>query len=59
MRYVYLLESDASPGRRYVGLTTDLKRRLLGTPSWRRRFRSTGRPVAAHSAENVGAVEGT
>ena len=28
MHYVYLLESDASPRKRYVGLTTDLKRRL-------------------------------
>ena len=28
MHYVYLLESDASPGKRYVGLTADLKRRL-------------------------------
>lgn len=28
MHYVYLLESDSSPGKRYVGLTADLKRRL-------------------------------
>jgi putative endonuclease len=28
LHYVYLLESDASPGKRYVGLTADLKRRL-------------------------------
>jgi predicted GIY-YIG superfamily endonuclease len=28
MHYVYLLESDSSPGQRYVGLATDLKRRL-------------------------------
>jgi len=28
MQYVYLIESIAAPGRRYVGVTTDLKRRL-------------------------------
>jgi putative endonuclease len=28
MIYVYLLQSDTSPDQRYVGLTTDLKRRL-------------------------------
>lgn len=28
MYYVYLLESEASGGQRYIGLTTDLKRRL-------------------------------
>ena len=28
MHYVYLLESIAASGRRYVGLTTDLKRRI-------------------------------
>ena len=28
MFYVYLLESRATPGERYVGLTTDLKARL-------------------------------
>ena len=28
MHYVYLFESVAAPGRRYVGVTTDLKRRL-------------------------------
>jgi predicted GIY-YIG superfamily endonuclease len=28
MFYVYLLESDASPTQRYLGLTTDLKQRL-------------------------------
>ena len=28
MHYVYLLESETSPGKRYVGLTADLKRRL-------------------------------
>jgi predicted GIY-YIG superfamily endonuclease len=28
MWYVYLLESDADGGQRYVGVTTDLKRRL-------------------------------
>jgi putative endonuclease len=28
MYYVYLIESDHSPGRRYVGLTSDLRRRL-------------------------------
>lgn len=28
MHYVYLLESIAHPGQRYVGLTTDLKARL-------------------------------
>jgi predicted GIY-YIG superfamily endonuclease len=27
MHYVYLLESDLEAGRRYVGLSTDLKRR--------------------------------
>ena len=28
MHYVYLLESDAFGGQRYIGLTTDLKKRL-------------------------------
>lgn len=28
MYYVYLLESEVSGGQRYIGLTTDLKRRL-------------------------------
>jgi putative endonuclease len=28
MYYVYLIESDHIPGRRYVGLTSDLRRRL-------------------------------
>jgi predicted GIY-YIG superfamily endonuclease len=28
MFYVYLIESTAFPGERYVGLTTDLKRRF-------------------------------
>jgi putative endonuclease len=28
MIYVYLLQSHTTPGQRYVGLTTDLKRRL-------------------------------
>jgi putative endonuclease len=28
MHYVYLLESTAVPGQRYVGLTTDLRQRL-------------------------------
>lgn len=28
MVYVYLIESTAAPGQRYVGLTTDLKLRL-------------------------------
>jgi putative endonuclease len=28
MRYVYLLESEAATGRRYVGVTSDLKQRL-------------------------------
>jgi predicted GIY-YIG superfamily endonuclease len=28
MHYVYLIESTAKPGERYVGLTADLKRRL-------------------------------
>lgn len=28
MFYVYLIESLSSPGERYVGLTSDLKRRL-------------------------------
>jgi len=30
VRYVYLLESDAVKGQRYIGATTDLKRRLTG-----------------------------
>jgi putative endonuclease len=29
MRYVYLLESEAFEGQRYVGVTSDLKQRLL------------------------------
>ena len=28
VRYVYLLESETSAGRRYVGLTSNLKQRL-------------------------------
>lgn len=28
MYYVYLIESGATPGQRYVGATSDLKRRL-------------------------------
>ena len=28
MWYVYLLESEASGGERYIGLTSDLKRRI-------------------------------
>ena len=28
MHYVYLLESEAFGGQRYIGLTTDLKQRL-------------------------------
>jgi putative endonuclease len=28
MRYVYLLESEAAAGQRYVGVTTDLRQRL-------------------------------
>jgi predicted GIY-YIG superfamily endonuclease len=28
MRYVYLLRSEAHPGQRYVGVTSDLRRRL-------------------------------
>jgi putative endonuclease len=28
MHYVYLLESESDPARRYVGLTKDLKQRL-------------------------------
>ena len=29
MWYVYLLESDTVVGQRYIGVTTDLKRRLI------------------------------
>ena len=28
MRYVYLLQSESRPNKRYVGLTSDLKKRL-------------------------------
>jgi predicted GIY-YIG superfamily endonuclease len=28
LRYVYLLESDKIPGQRYVGVTSDLRKRL-------------------------------
>ena len=28
MKYVYLLQSVRQPGRRYVGITSDLKKRL-------------------------------
>lgn len=28
MRYVYLIQSESSPGQRYVGVTYDLKQRL-------------------------------
>ena len=28
MRYVYLLQSEASAGQRYVGITSDLRQRL-------------------------------
>jgi len=29
MRYVYLLESMSHPGKRYVGITEDFKKRLI------------------------------
>ena len=29
MRYVYLLQSEAFAGQRYVGVTSDLRRRIL------------------------------
>jgi putative endonuclease len=29
MRYVYLLQSDAANGQRYVGVTSDLKQRVI------------------------------
>ncbi len=29
MHYVYLIESAATPGRRYVGISADLKRRMV------------------------------
>ncbi len=28
MRYVYMLQSETAAGRRYVGVTSDLKQRL-------------------------------
>jgi putative endonuclease len=28
MKYVYLLESVSYPGKRYIGITTDIKKRL-------------------------------
>ncbi|SMF62881.1 GIY-YIG catalytic domain-containing protein [Tistlia consotensis] len=40
MHYVYLLESDAVPGQRYVGVTADLKRRLLDHNAGRSRHTS-------------------
>ena len=43
MHYVYLIESTAASDQRYVGLTTNLKRRLLkittpANPAIRRNF---------------------
>ena len=44
MHYVYLLESNEVPGHRYVGLSTDLKRRLKDHNSGNSRHTAKYRP---------------
>ncbi len=44
MHYVYLIESRASPGQRYVGMTADLRRRLQDHDAGTSRHTSKLRP---------------
>ena len=44
MHYVYLLESDADPTKRYVGFTDDLKQRLADHNSGKSVHTSRHRP---------------
>lgn len=44
MHYVYLLESVAEPGQRYIGLTKDLKTRLAAHNAGRSPHTSKYRP---------------
>lgn len=44
MHYVYLLESDAVPIHRYVGLSTDLKQRLADHNSGKSQHTAKYRP---------------
>ena len=44
MHYVYLLESNGVPGHRYIGLSTDLKRRLKDHNSGKSRHTAKFRP---------------
>jgi len=44
MHYVYLLESNEVPDHRYVGLSTDLKRRLKDHNSGKSRHTAKFRP---------------
>ena len=39
MRYVYLLQSEAVAGQRYVGVTSDLKQRLAEHNAGKSRIR--------------------
>ncbi len=45
MYYVYLIESTATPGERYVGLTVDLKRRLQDHNAGKSAHTSKFRPL--------------
>ena len=42
MRYVYLLQSEAFAGQRYVGITSDLRKRLTTTISLADKMRVAG-----------------
>jgi predicted GIY-YIG superfamily endonuclease len=44
MHYVYLLRSVATPGRKYVGYSDDLRRRLSDHNSGRNASTATARP---------------
>ena len=44
MHYVYLIESDKTPGERYVGLSNDLKSRLAEHNSGKSAHTSKYRP---------------
>ncbi len=44
MFYVYLLESESAPGKRYVGFSEDLRNRLEHHNSGKSRFTSRHRP---------------
>ena len=44
MHYVYLLESEKIPARRYVGFTDDLKQRLADHNAGKSKHTLVGRP---------------